>query len=168
MRIVFLDLDGVLATLATRYDYFEPRCLRLLKELVEETDAHIVITSAWRKRHYLESMRKVFELDGDEDLLLYGVKRYEGPRMGFPIKRIIGLTPFSTREMKDGVPFGRGHEISMWLERAKGKTDIESYVVLDDEKADIAPHVDRLVQSNSYLGLTHTEIDEAKRILMGS
>ena len=57
MKIIFLDIDGVLNSAAYRSQlgmrYFseiiDRRKMPLLQKIVKETDAQIVLTSTWRK-----------------------------------------------------------------------------------------------------------------------
>lgn len=79
MRLVGLDIDGVLSNhewarmlyntpypdnlFQRRIRQLDPRCVGRLNTIVEETDAHFVITSSWRK-HGVDLLRKYLEARG--------------------------------------------------------------------------------------------------------
>lgn len=53
MRVLFLDVDGVLNRLSTIAALgctgLEPDCLRLLRRILDATDARVVLSSTWRE-----------------------------------------------------------------------------------------------------------------------
>jgi hypothetical protein len=135
MKIVFLDVDGVLTASRCLFEDYEeddttlcfPRDLSLslsdhpgigplfpleismmqnLKSIIEETDAHIVISSTWRE---------------NEIMTEYLIKALES--QGIPSGRVIGKTPFL------GCLEGRGAEIRLWL----NENYCSSFVILDDD-----------------------------------
>jgi len=48
MKLLFLDVDGVLNDGYRGYPFLVEHCLRLLKHIIEETKAQIVLSSNWR------------------------------------------------------------------------------------------------------------------------
>ena len=49
MKIIFLDIDGVLNQTGNAASLpFDPNCVMYLNHVIKETGAHIVISSAWR------------------------------------------------------------------------------------------------------------------------
>lgn len=67
MKVIFLDIDGVLNS----SEYFERtkdnklsrieldiKCLKILKEVIDETKAYIVVTSSWRLLKGFENTKK--------------------------------------------------------------------------------------------------------------
>lgn len=102
-KILFLDFDGVLVTdrgqqslLSTggtlRDDHgalFDPECVECLKEIIDATDAEIVVTSTWKMEMGLDGIRQMWR---DRDLP----------------GNVIGVTP-------DIDPIHRGDEIAAWL-----------------------------------------------------
>lgn len=148
MKIIFLDIDGVLNCEAAytrrlshgfcqykefeiksgekdHYQTFYPPCKKLINELIDKTSAKIVISSSWRGSG-LEWLRRVWAEEG-------------------MLGEIIDVTP-SFRNKDYSVP--RGCEIDYWLQ-SKGfrkinwskaeqqkyidESGIENYIIIDDD-----------------------------------
>jgi hypothetical protein len=66
MKVIFLDIDGVLNTVNTRIecgmDNIDPGRLALLHALVTDTGAEVVLSSAWRTFHTIEEMNAMLGL----------------------------------------------------------------------------------------------------------
>lgn len=163
MRIIFLDIDGVLnsedylSKPETRKNIEEARdtlhfvsaqvdqqAVGVLNELCSDTGAQIVISSTWRTLFPTETL----------DDVLHG--RGLDPRA-----RIIGKTP--------RLGGARGDEIVQWLgtaaEHARiGGEPVESFVILDDD-ADMGELGDRLVQTDPKHGLTRQHTKRARELL---
>lgn len=119
MKIIFLDIDGVLNTIDTfkmrkdiyiKYGLIIPRIdlyrLEFLKEIVDKTDAKIVISSTWRKSEFdMKELNEVFSLF---DLEVYDVTFID-------------------------ISGKKGIEISDWLNR----NEVDSFVIIDDETSDM-------------------------------
>lgn len=161
MKVVFLDIDGVLvnrasfrlprtpvkdyeATAATAH----PDCVAALNYLIEKTDARIVISSVWR---------------------MHGVMRMRGILSCWGVKAsVIGCTPDLTRASRGSTilqSVERGHEIQRWLDNYKG-IEIEAFVILDDD-GDMAHLKPYLVQSQFEPGLTQQDSERAIALLNG-
>ena len=83
MKIIFLDIDGVLAThkqymmnkkkfwdknpvakeLKIPYP-FDPKCVKVFNEILDVTGADIVLSSDWREHFSLEDIDKIFKFNG--------------------------------------------------------------------------------------------------------
>lgn len=154
MKIIFLDIDGVLNHENTPdrcgiYIGIEDRKVELLKQIVDSTGAKIVLSSTWRlginnKGHRLEHHAEYL----NEKLLKYGLEIYD-----------------KTKELSRHGEL-RGKEINEWLSR---HPDVEQWVVLDDEyfidfnMYDIPQH---LVHTYFYVdGLNEDKVEEAIEIL---
>ena len=153
MKLVFLDVDGVLNS--TAYLLGPPRKPTLHEEgisrsmvehlnlLLRATGAKVVISSTWRCYVPLPKLVEMLERRG-----------FQG--------EVIGQTP-------DMPGMDRGVEIEAWLEaydeNPEGE-DIEAFVIIDDN-ADMEPHMARLVQTDAAFGLTSAEVTEAFRVLEG-
>lgn len=138
-NIIFLDIDGVLATRKTKYLYFQKECVDELKRVLEETDARIVLSSAWRCHWKMEDLKAIFEDAGINGDL------------------IVGATP----SLLNG---GRGTEISMWL-RDNKDIWVKRYVIIDDEISDIKAHADRIVDVKTEEGFVAENADKAIQLL---
>jgi len=140
MKIIFLDIDGVLntwghknATYLKCNSHIEPELIRNLEKIIEKTNSHIVISSSW---HW----------EAKELLKENGFKY---------IDLIIDVTP---REQR-----WRGEQIRQWL---KNSSFIDNYVVIDDESFDICGEYcnaipkDKVVQTDYKKGLTIKKVME--------
>lgn len=121
MRIIFLDIDGVLATdndYGRRMDnkwgayMFDEKCVKVLNEILEVTGAEIILSSDWKTHYSLNEIREFFEFNGI----------YKGP---------IGYTKVSKTYTGDNLEGGRSDEINDWIKQHNTKDDL-TYVVVDD------------------------------------
>lgn len=138
MKIIFLDIDGVLNDFTAQgKDYFDDTPsdlhLRNLKEIVDETGAEIVLSSTWR---LFKGLRKIVE----KRLSDYGMKFID-----------------STIELREG----RAAEISEWLTR---HPDVTDYVILDDDFISERYRARHVKTSMAY-GLLPTHVTKAISIL---
>lgn len=58
MKIIFLDIDGVL-TLSSNGYRFDGQCLKNLKELIRRHDAKIIICSSWKEDTLKKTIRNL-------------------------------------------------------------------------------------------------------------
>lgn len=156
MRIIFLDIDGVLNSWASFYKITTEK-LQLLNSLIEQTGAKIVISSSWRigsedVKDFIEKNFKKsnFRLDNFKD-----VTNHECIENIFYNDNIIGLT--------DTFGPSRGDEIKRWLDNHSD--DVESYVIFDDDTDMLDEQLEHLVQTDTYYGITDREIHLATLIL---
>jgi len=157
MKIIFLDIDGVIVTrntLRERYvdglrGYCVPKeeCVQALNKLTDETNASIVLSSSWRFCGLLE-MRTIFSLWG----------------ISAPL---IDFTPDLTRlpsETKSGLyeAVPRGREIQQWLDQ---QTETINFVIIDD-CSDMEHLSNHFVHIDSKIGFTENRIEQAIEILL--
>ena len=186
MKLIFLDIDGVLNCRATyekarkTFDFsdptmsrelyykslIDPSMLGLLNGLVERSGAEIVLSSTWR-RMFSNDFPGSFQTFMDE-LGLKGTIRGMTPlnliESFFKISREDGDKYF-TQKRRHGVfeqQYTRGHEIMFSLLRQK--EDVESFVILDDiEEMD---YLDPwLVRTSPKIGLTEEDVEKATELL---
>ena len=119
MKVIFLDIDGVLNVIPNGYDkwggIFHTHFVDNLKRIIDVTDAKIVISSTWRMGNGLEGMIdmwKMRDLPGE----------------------VIGITPNFMVHFK--TTLCRGKEIDAYLEE---HPEITNYVIIDDD-SDMEPH----------------------------
>ena len=151
MKIIFLDIDGVLNS--RQYDSgrsmaegnIDVSRLLLLKQLVEQTGAKIVLTSSWR-RHWDRAGECTDEIGKElEDTFgRFGICLYD-----------------KTPELEKD----RSKEINEWLAMNR---DFNAFVVIDDIKFgwyELAPFV---VNTDYHIGrgLEQRHIEKAIKILL--
>ena len=140
MKVIFLDIDGVLNNfgLISRYgfDYIDEGCVLLLAQVVKSTRAEIVLSSSWRREEYDLSLAKA------------ALERAD-------------------LEIKDCTPWLNGrarvYEIKQWLEEHPGVT---KFVILDDDE-DAGFEVDGFFQTDPEVGFT-SEIAENVVLYLGA
>lgn len=109
MKIVFLDIDGVLNHAGT--PTLSEKCLDQARRIATETDAKFVLSSSWKEvftkaEYYNENDRK----------LVVRLMKHEG-------LEFLGWTP-------DIAPDNRELEIQAWLDEYN--ETIDSFVIIDD------------------------------------
>lgn len=143
MKVLFLDVDGVLNCLGSEgrtTDRVEggimgvekEKC-QLVRHILKETGAKLVISSTWRKQQTL--LRHLLNRLGHQ-----GRSAFEGCTPCLDSRLPSGLYRAATR----------GMEISSYL---AVRPEIEHFVILDDENGmdDLLPH---LIQTDYRFGLT--------------
>jgi len=163
MRIIFLDIDGVLVVGddpacfkdmalidGEHLHHFHRSCVDALNHITDTTGAKLVMSSTWRGSHNFEVLKK--------HLIAEGVTG-----------ELIDKTPI----LRDREAFSvdRGIEIQCWLSRHDHE-DIESFVILDDD-GDMAHLISKLVKTcfrdwdktGKETGLTMEHAKEAIKLL---
>ena len=138
MRLIFLDIDGVLATDKCfekqnheLYAYpFHNECVKVLNEILTETKAEIILTSDWRIMYDydLEVLDSLFKHNGI-------------------IKSPIDTTPDLGN---------RNNELEFYIN--KKYENISSFVILDDMKLMVFPN--NFVKCDINIGLIEKGIKE--------
>jgi hypothetical protein len=152
-KVIFLDIDGVLVTgrsirhfdsLGVRLSHkrMDPRCIKLLDDLVEETGAKIVFSTSWRQG------RKPRQLAD----MLYSNGSWQAS------KAVIGETPWIPEN-----DLTRAEEIEAWIED-QGFSG--SFVILDDIDLSDA-FGDSFVKTEFDTGLTDKITNKAIEVLNG-
>ena len=164
-KIIFLDIDGVLAV---------PSCLKdgmwalsdekqkLLGKILDETDAKIVLSSSWRYAT-LEKTKEHMESKG----FLFNNK-------------LIGVTIRAYQYLEKGtgihLSIPRGVEIKQWIdtnihsdngknwERKEVGKDF-TYIILDDDRDMLLEQKSHFLNTNSEIGLTDDIVERAVAIL---
>jgi histidinol phosphatase-like enzyme len=166
MKIIFLDIDGVLNHQEWySYQQKQPKLtdenwekgqfcywsINLLNDLIKDTGAKVVVSSSWRKGKSVECMQTLLDSVG-----------FEG--------EVIGITPclyFSNQDYNYSVP--RGCEIKAWIEMNKSilneKVSKLKYVILDDDSDMMYWQRNKFIHVNPHCGITKRDIFQAKQIL---
>jgi hypothetical protein len=150
IRIIFLDIDGVLINNASFKPPLKiegvrvaahPDCVAALNRILVETNAMIVVSSSWR----LDCNSSTVEMR--EILSQWGIAG-----------AVIGCTPILQSSFGSVRP--RGEEILKWIKEDGERFEIESFVILDDDD-DMIHLRDRLVQTEFGRGLTMEHAERA-------
>ena len=157
MKIIFLDIDGVLNSRdydrrrdwTTLSDIDETR-VPFIKQIVDATGAVIVLSSTWRM--HWESDRAKCSADGlyvIETLGKYGVEIYD-----------------KTPDL--GHHANRPEEIKQYLDEFG--EDVESFVIIDDYMYGWGKLSDNFVRTDPYgsLGIDESTAERAIKILNGN
>lgn len=151
MKVIFLDIDGVLNS--NNLKLIDKNNVALLKLLAEKTGAVIVMSSGWRSRFDDDMKPETKEAIHLQDILYeYGI-------------RLFGKTPdFSTEEIRKNRTFSevKAKEIKAWL---SDHTDIESFIVLDDMDLKDDDIKQRTVHIDNNTGLRDEDINAAVQML---
>lgn len=153
MRVIFLDIDGVLndhkpVIDGTGWCGIDRDKATLLNDLLYDCGAKIVISSAWRYMIEPETMG----IRGFEYMLItHGADAYG---------RIVGVTP-RDEAVGGRSEGGRLAQIFHWLK--EHLAEVESYVVLDDMDLGVGA---RLVKTDALVGLTKELAQKASILLM--
>lgn len=150
MRVLFLDIDGVLNSrdyveragwdppLGSRDDLkiIDPIAVALLDEVLAATGACVVISSSWRSTYPLEALRSMLQERGLEG-------------------RVVGVTPELPGRQ-------RSREISQWL---ADRSDVEAFAIVDDNEDAGVGHASQFVQTTFEHGLTREHVHALMRAL---
>lgn len=155
IKVVFLDVDGVLNTNSTKtrcggFIGIDDAKLPLLKEIIDGTGAEIVLVSTW-KEHWERSPSSKHLQD---DFANHLDERLDS----------VGLTVLDkTKDKRDGVWYSRGEGILDYL----AYCGVGSFVILDDLQFDYdgCNLTDNFVQTNEKEGLTPEHVKRAIEIL---
>ena len=150
LNLVFLDIDGVLNSRTTKekcgpYRGIEDSKVSLLKELIDKTNAKIVLISSWKEWWFKKEEHKSKQDDLanylDECLIKAGLNVWN--------------------KVNDDFATGRGDSIVQFINFLKHKNvEINNYVIFDDEISDYkeTKQTKHLVQTsfeNGGLSLKH-------------
>lgn len=136
MKVIFLDIDGVLNVISQGHDeygsIFHQHFMDNLKRLIEETQAKIVISSSWRKSGLIamQELWKHRNLAGELIDCTPSIRLQKGGCIAFWNDKLYR----HPTEKIHGYSIPRGSEIEYWIENESDKFGkIESYVIIDDD-----------------------------------
>lgn len=167
-KIIFLDFDGVITTMATRYALCPHKCA-LLQQIIDRTGAKIVVSSSWRGE------------DAEDTIAdLKKIPTCFKPFVPSWVDEIIGVTIRSYRYIRDGIHLGipRGVEIKQWIDthmhrdengkyqRKKIGVDYQ-YIILDDDSDMLLEHAEHFIHTDGLLGMSESDAVRAVCILNG-
>lgn len=146
MKVVFLDIDGVLNSFRTAICFggypfevdgkdrsmFDEVGLGLIRGIVARADAKVVLSSSWRITHRFDKVGKALDLP------------------------IIDRTPSLTG--------GRGKEIQHWLD-AETSPAIECYAIVDDDSDMLPNQMPYFVHTHMHDGFLWAHAEKLARLL---
>ncbi len=150
MKIIFLDIDGVLNTAENfvegnlpsnptmeeiNLSMLDERLIKNLNTIIEETGAKVVVSSTWRMGRSIEELKCLLD------------------KKGF-VGEIIGKTPILNDD--------RGIEIQKFIDESS--FNIDSFTILDDD-SDMCHLMDKLIQTNFIEGLNNITVKNAIKML---
>jgi hypothetical protein len=135
VKYLFLDIDGVMNSAA---DWFSTKLIsdkpfELLKKIIDETGAKIILSSSWRAGYE----------HGTCDRLKQRLAEY-----GMAIEDV---TPINNNR--------RGEQIREWLITHDYDENVDTFAILDDEDFDIlALYPEQMVKTDEMVGLTDYQV----------
>ncbi len=134
-KTIFLDFDGVL-----HYKYQKFYHVKILSNVILpfKNTTNIVISSSWRMTHSLDELKKFFP---DE------IKNL-----------IIGITPIFYNSFDKGI---RQKEIEYYIKN----NNLQSWLIIDDEKYYFSDNISNILWTNSFLGLSEQDMIYIKNFL---
>ena len=160
MKIIFLDIDGVLNheryyverqtkiinkewKIPHPYGEIDPNCVKLLADLSKEYDIKTVVSSTWRLGRSVEELNEI---------LNYHHK---------------GIMVIDKTMSSHGDGWVRGNEILAWIDKnIEGfKTEYTDYVILDDDSDMLLWQKDNFIKIDRFVGVTPQTIFQIKKIL---
>lgn len=168
MKIIFLDIDGVLNyglyyknrteipdLYSDTYPLSEicPKAIGLLNNLIEKTGAKVVISSTWRMNSTQEQLQNILNERG-----------FTG--------EIIDYTPIFQYTEENKYSLVRGNEIQYWIDTNLSKlrggrvqTEYKNYVIFDDDDDMLYTQRNNFIHVSPYTGLTQEYCNRAEAIL---
>jgi hypothetical protein len=149
MKIIFLDIDGVLVPCVKDVWTFQEEQVKLLKEVIEERNYKIVISSSWRIEgitHPRSQLRNELEKSG----LMEHLYRPDWHTPNYNAEPCL--------QGDDTIATKRPREIDLYLQR---RPEVKEYLILDDDEWEFSeeqkPHV---IRTDSIKGLTKEDIEK--------
>jgi hypothetical protein len=171
MRIVFLDIDGVLNHFGTNWEdaRWSPQpdgllrvpiaseCVMRLNRLTDETRARIVISSSWRRFARWQDLGPALARHGVTGEIVGETPDLVNDAAWRKMWRTRPRAPIEHERIQ------RGMEIGEWL---LGHPEVVSFAILDDG-SDMVCLRSHLVQTDPNVGLDDPDVERAIHLLVG-
>ena len=146
MKVLFLDVDGVLNSLEDGYsiDLETEVYWQRLKKILDATQAKIVLSSSWR-----------IGFNPNKD----GMSKTLVEKLDAIGAHIHDMTPILHNADKK-----RGDEIREWLQQ---HPDVDKFAILDDDQDMREYTKTHLVKTNTKIGLQDCDVEKAIELLRG-
>jgi len=163
MKIIFLDIDGVLNSNFWNNNHqkeisdgtlIDEEKVELLSKLTREMDAKVILHSGWK-----------YWFDNDMNPLRREAKKLKNLLEKYGIE-IEGMTPdLATEEIRRTKKFSlvKADEILLWLSE---HTQVDKWIVIDDLDLHNEEIEKRQIRTDSSVGLTVQNVEEAEILLM--
>jgi len=157
MKIIFLDVDGVLNS----YNYILDEelnndLIKNLKKILDNTDAKIVLSSAWRlSKEYTNQLKRRLKLLGiNESIIISQTPSLEYNYIGF-----------NQNKSKNYLARQRYYEIKHWIDMRYLCEDNDTWIAIDD--LDLNPYLSsqNFVHTDPYKGLEESYVDKCINLL---
>lgn len=148
MKLLFLDFDGVISTFENHWKIDREK-LSLLKKIIDNTDAKIIVTSSWKNGY--KSVQDFITSLGRKD------KNSDNDIFQWFLNSIHGIIPTLLGS--------RGEEVRRYM--LDLDSPVESYVILDDDSDFEEDQLFNFVETDSYEGITEREVKLCITILNG-
>ena len=184
MKVIFLDIDGVLnhekwykkrmslkdgidsKEWSDHYPFYEfdPESVDRLNNIIDKTGAKVVVSSTWRHGRRVEDLQEILD------------------RVGFT-GEVIDTTPHLNariRQESAGYTVPRGCEIDWWLKTKKfqrinwseekqmeflEKSEVQNYIIIDDDSDMLYSQREHFVQTSWKDGLNNEKMNKCIEIL---
>lgn len=146
MKIIFLDFDGVI-TIPPKW-YINIDKLKILKRIIDATNAKIVISSSWRC--------------GEPPSLELTINKMIGHPKRCPKNKMLNWFIDNLYDVTPLCSGCRGNEINAYL---REHSEIDNYVILDDDGDMLDEQLFHFVQTDYQTGLTSHEEELAIKVL---
>jgi len=154
MRVIFLDIDGVLnshrsAVAMQTFHTLDPIAVKMLFRLVTLAEAKIVISSTWR-------------LDKQWLTTIWGALRQAGWPWAHSGFLPLGECPIIDRTARTS-PNGslRGYEIQDWLD---ANLKYDDYIILDDDSDMLDSQMDRFIKCYHHTGFGWEQWEKIRKL----
>ena len=136
-RVIFLDIDGVLAPIRRwdRYGDLSLNCIQVLNDIVAASGADVVVSSTWRHGKTVAELQELLETGGF-------------------VGRVLDKTPSGIRGAY------RGDEIAAWL----AEHAVAGFVIIDDH-VDMGELRSHLLLTEPAHGLQPANVPRAGALL---
>lgn len=175
MKIIFLDVDGVLTHSEYENDSFadiDETKVELLKEIIDKTSAKIVLTSNWKdkciiggKEHRLKEYHILTQVLKHYGIEMYDETKEEKLKLTVSPELLRRLPREELKKVRINPYTTRTGEIYKWL---NNNENIESFVIIDDEEFEYENfgYQDNFIKTDYYNGgLLKEHVEEAINML---
>lgn len=170
MNIIFLDIDGVVATPLVSLAYpengkvwtIDPTLMRAVANLAKEMEAKLVISSTWRIKHSFLSFHDLLNAYG-AGRYLYNERNPNDEKSEWDVNE----PEWRTRRERFS-EYYRGYQIKDWIEKCEEQRHpVDNYVILDDDSDMLDEQKPHFVKTDGMIGLTYKDYRMARAILGG-